>query len=111
MRELSPSDRVLIEAKCQRAVLKNLDEIGRQIGPRVRMKQIIVERGVVSGLRNMRVDETSGWNDLFLAGLLGKSVEATILESVEFRQLFKPDELQQMDDELRASGYIPRSPT
>ena len=56
----------------------------------------------------MTKDETSGWNDLYLSGLLGCSVEATIVESLEFRQLFDSEEIERMQRELRESGYEPK---
>lgn len=75
------------------------------------MMQIIVERGVVEGLRTMTHEETSGWNDLYHAGLLGLSVEATIVESAEFRELFTANEIAKMESDLRECGYPPKTPT
>ncbi|HET6276015.1 MAG TPA: hypothetical protein VFE16_08825 [Candidatus Cybelea sp.] len=105
---MTSDERRDLEAKCQRRVMENLTTIGKQIGPRTRMMQIISSLGVVDGLRSMRNEETSGWNDLYLAGLLGYSVEATIVESLAFRQLFEPEEIRKMESELRDSGYKPR---
>ena len=103
--------RKAIESKCRRRVLENLNEVGKHIGPRTRMKQIITgPGGLVEGLRSMGDKETSGWNDLYLAGLLHLSVEATIVESYECRQLFEPAEIEKMTRELRESGYEPKPP-
>ena len=107
MSNLGPSE---LEAQCNRRVLENLEEIGKRIGPRTRMKQVIVERGVVRGLRSMKNEFTSGWNDLYLVGLLHLSVEATIVESEQFRTLFEPAEIARMEQELRDSGYEPNAP-
>jgi hypothetical protein len=107
---LTPDERKALEAKCQRKVMERLIAVGKQIGPRTRMMQVIAERGVVDGLRTMTHEETSGWNDLYLSGLLGYSVEATIVESLEFRRLFDAEEVTKMEADLRASGYDPKTP-
>ena len=90
---MSNSDNVILnnktlEAKCMRQVLDNLGKVGSQIGQRTRMKQLIAEHGIVATIRSLTDKETSGWNDLYLAGLLGLSAEATVVESAEFRRLF-----------------------
>ena len=97
----------VLEARCQRQIIENLRKVGKEIGPRTRMIQIIAEHGVVEGLRSLKNEETSGWNDLYLAGLLGYSAEATVVQSSDFRQLFETDELLKMEVDLRASGYKP----
>ena len=74
------------------------------------MVQIIDRHGVVDGIRRMRHGETSGWTDLFLNDLLGFSVEATIVESLEFRTLFHLEEIAEMEDVLKRSGYQPQPP-
>jgi hypothetical protein len=107
---MTEEQRVELEAKCQRRVVENLHKIGLKIGPRTRMLQIILENGVVAGLRGMRNEDTSGWNDLYVSGLLGLSVEATIVESASFRKLFELQEIGKMEEELRASGYEPKPP-
>lgn len=107
---MTDEERRLIEVRCQRAVMENLISVGKQIGPRVRMMQIIADRGVVQGLREMTHEETSGWNDLYLAGLLGYSVEATVVESNDFRRLFEVDEIAKMEADLLAAGYTPKAP-
>lgn len=107
---MTDDERIKLESRCQRKVMERLIEVGKQIGPRTRMMQVIAERGVVAGLRTMTHEETSGWNDLYLAGLLAYSVEATVVESVEFRQLFHHDEISKMEAELQESGYEPKPP-
>lgn len=107
---MTEDEQRVVEARCQRAVMENLIAVGKQIGPRTRMMQIIANRGVVQGLREMTHEETSGWNDLYFAGLLGYSVEATVVESIEFRKLFKPNEIQKMEADLLAAGYTPKAP-
>lgn len=102
--------RKALEARCQRKVMERLIAVSKQIGPRTRMMQIVSERGVVAGLRSMKNDDTSGWNDLYLGGLLGYSVEATVVESLEFRTLFEPDEIARMEAELREADYEPKRP-
>lgn len=108
--EMTEEERKKIEARCQRRVMENLIKVGKKIGPRTRMVQIISQHGVVEGLRSMTKDETSGWNDLYLNGLLGYSVEATVVESLEFRLLFESAEILKMERELRDSGYEPKVP-
>ncbi len=58
---MKAEQRANLEAQCQRRVMENLHKIGRKIGPRTRMVQIITERGVVEGLwtRTMaKIDKT-----------------------------------------------------
>lgn len=102
------ADLTSLEKKCRRKVMQNLLTIGRKIGPRTRMIQIILDRGVVEGLRCMQDQQTSGWNDLYAHDLLGLSVEATVVESSEFRSLFEPDEIAKMEADLRKCGYQPK---
>lgn len=109
-KDIAPKERALLEAQCQRRVIANLIKIGRQIGPRTRMVQLVAERGVVDAVLSLTKEETSGWNDLYLAGLLSLSLEATIVESIAFRRLFTQAELGTMELELRDSGYDPRPP-
>ncbi len=54
----------------------------------------------------MQDQQTSGWNDLYANDLLGLSVEATVVESSEFRSLFEPDEIAKAD--LRKCGFEPK---
>jgi predicted transcriptional regulator len=107
---MTDEERSRIMAKCQRKVMENLIAASKRIGTRSRMIQLVTDLGVVEAVRAMANKETSGWNDLYLAGLLEYSVEGTIVESVEFRRLFEEGELEMMESDLRNSGYAPRPP-
>jgi hypothetical protein len=108
---LTTEERRALEARCLQAVMHKLDAAAKQIGPRSRMKQMILDYGVVEGVRQiMTHEDTSGWNDLYLANLLDHSVEATIVESCDFRKLFEPEEISKMEEYLLAAGYTPRPP-
>jgi hypothetical protein len=108
--DLSPEERKMLETKCRRRVIENLHEAGRKIGPRTRMIDVIVNRGVVDGLRSMKNEETSGWNALYAGDCIHLSVEATIVESLEFRRLFTAGEIEQMERDLREVEYEPKPP-
>lgn len=99
-----------LETRCTRSVLENLAKVGRKIGQRTRMKQLIAEHGIVDTVRSLADKETSGWNDLYLAGLIGLSAEATIVEFTDFRSLFTEREITAMEAELRAVDYEPKPP-
>ena len=109
--DLSPDARAVLEARCRRAVVSNLVEIGKQIGPRHRMLQMVSEYGVVETLRRLPDEWTSGWTDLYNAHLLGLSAEATIVESTDFRRLFNREDILRMESDLRDAGYNPKSPS
>ena len=108
--EPTSSERTCIERQLQKRAVENLLEAGKHIGPRSRMLQLIAEKGVVEALRGMKAESTTGYTDLYTSGLLGLSVEATIVESKEFRRLFRPDEIEQMERELREYAYDPKPP-
>ena len=66
--------------------------------------------GIVDAWRALRSETTSGFADLWLCGLLARSVDATIVESAEFRQLFTTVWVAEMEASLRALGYEPKVP-
>ena len=71
---------------------------------------MLSEYGVVESWRRLRSDDTSGWTDLAMNKLLDHSLEATVVESIEFRGLFRPTEIEQMESDLRSAEYKPKTP-
>ena len=108
---LDPEARKEIERKCYRDVLDNLKQAEKQIGRRSRLRQMIQEYGVVATWRQLAPRESTGWTELYEAGLLKYSMEATIVEKLAFRTLFTIDEITRMESELRVYDYAPRAPT
>jgi hypothetical protein len=57
----------------------------------------------------MKAEATTGYTVLYAAGFLRLSVEATIVKSADFRKLFRPEEIEQFERELREYGYGPKN--
>jgi hypothetical protein len=73
------------------------------------MLQMISHYGVVESYRRLDPDWTTGWAQLYESGLIDHSIEATIVESADYRRLFTKSEILEMESELRAVKYEPKA--
>jgi hypothetical protein len=71
---------------------------------------MLSEYGVVESYRRLDPEWTAGWAALYESGLIDHSIEATIVESAEFRRLFGADEIMAMERDLRDVNCEPKGP-
>ena len=86
-------------------MLRNLRRIANTIPPRTRFASMLSQYGAFETWRRICRGGTSGFTDLYEAGLLGLSLEALVVDNPKYHALFSGRDLLVMRHALETHGY------